>query len=386
MTSAFDPVDSWFEDGFRIRRSKGASAERQTQRDKRRADAGGAPAPRGAVRMDNSAKTKNIKAVIRKAPEVMVKITGSSDGLAAVKRHLEYISRNGRVELLDEAGRTLERKKAVEDYRRQLKAAQIPEMSGKREFLHIAFSMPAGTPAQALKDAVAQFCQEEYSNRRWVMGVHEDTKHTHVHVCVGTRDIDRADEPRLSPRKADLFRWRQGFAEKLRELGVDSAASYRQHRFKHQKAENGVIRQIRAGHPELAGYNAERASARSRAAVVKALAEPETAFVGPFRPPRAPKVLQQLAEGVAAAIAEGRRPTNPASEQMSASRRDAIRRWTEVQRRLEAQGSRELEDQIAALLADGKSEPKSLAQTLFDEAEAINRKAEQQFDIDTGLE
>jgi hypothetical protein len=46
------------------------------------------------------------------------------------------------------------------------------------------------------------------------MAFQGNTDHTHVHVCVNTRDIDRADEPRLSPRKADLFRWRLGFADK----------------------------------------------------------------------------------------------------------------------------------------------------------------------------
>lgn len=172
----------------------------------------------------------------------MVKITGSSSGLATVKHHLDYISRNGKVELTNESGETIQGRDELKALREQMKASQVPNESNKREYLHVLFSMPPGTPEKAMREAVMQFCQEEFANRRYVAALHDDTDHTHVHVCVGTWDIDRADEPRLSPRKADLFRWRQGFADKLRENGIDAAASERRHRFNHRKPENPVVR------------------------------------------------------------------------------------------------------------------------------------------------
>jgi hypothetical protein len=366
---AFDPIDGWFEGGFRVRRQKPVAATKQAGRDRRRSDAGGGPAPRGGVKLSASAKTRNIKSVVRKAPEVMVKITGSSDGLGSVKRHLDYISRNGKVELTDEAGNQLEGRKSVEDYRRQLKAAQIPESSRKREFLHVVFSMPSGTSPREMREAVGQFCREEFSNRRYVMGMHEDTKQTHMHVCIGTRDIDRADEPQLSPRKNDLFRWRQGFAEKLRDAGVDAAASYRQHRFKHQRAEHPVVRQIRADHPELGGFNADRAQAKSRAGVAKAQARPDQAFVGPARPPRVPKVLQRLVSEVQAAVVAGQRPGNPAAAAVEARRQDTLGKWTDVHQQLTADGDHELASQVAVLIAEGAQPARSRTQELFDEAQ-----------------
>ena len=230
--SAFDPLDGWFEKGFRVRSQKAA---RTAKRDQARARSGTSPASTSGVKFSANAKAKNTASVIRKAPEVMVKITGSSSGLATVKHHLDYISRNGEVELTNESGETIHGREELKALREQMKASQVPNESNKREYLHVMFSMPPGTPEKAMREAVAQFCQEEFANRRYVAAFHDDTDHTHVHVCVGTRDIDRADEPRLSPRKADLFRWRQGFADKLRENGIDAAASERRHRFNHRK-------------------------------------------------------------------------------------------------------------------------------------------------------
>jgi hypothetical protein len=225
--SVFDPLDGWFEKGFRVRSQKAATA----RRDQARSRSGSAPSSTSGVKFSAGAKAKNVASVIRKAPEVMVKITGSSSGLATVKHHLDYISRNGEVELTNECGESIHGREAVKELREQLKASQVPHDSNKREFLHVVFSMPAGTPERAMRESVAQFCQEEFANRRYVMAFHGDTDHSHVHVCVNTRDIDRADEPRLSPRKADLYRWRLGFADKLRGNGIDAAASERRHRF-----------------------------------------------------------------------------------------------------------------------------------------------------------
>ena len=50
---------------------------------------------------------------------------------------------------------------------------------------------------------------------------------------------------RLNPRKNDLFEWRVRFAEKLREEGVQCAATKRQHRGQTQKPENSLLRAMR---------------------------------------------------------------------------------------------------------------------------------------------
>lgn len=365
--SAFDPLDGWFEKGFRVRSQKAA---RTAKRDQARARSGTSPASTSGVKFSANAKAKNTASVIRKAPEVMVKITGSSSGLATVKHHLDYISRNGEVELTNESGETIHGREELKALREQMKASQVPNESNKREYLHVMFSMPPGTPEKAMREAVAQFCQEEFANRRYVAAFHDDTDHTHVHVCVGTRDIDRADEPRLSPRKADLFRWRQGFADKLRENGIDAAASERRHRFNHRKPEHPVVRQIRADNPKSDAYNERRAKDKALDRTMKATARPETAFVGPLRPPRVPKVHEALKSELQAALKAGARPTNPAEAKIAETKAKTLATWGQVAKNLEAAGQPDLAKSVTALMRDADKSTSSRTQELFDLAKA----------------
>lgn len=373
---AFDPIDSWFEKGFRIRRQRAAKTAQGAKRDSARSTSSGSPARRGAVQFSAGAKAKNIQSVIRKAPEVMVKITGSSDGLASVKHHLEYISRNGDVELQNENGESILGAAGVRDLREQLKASQIPNESNKREFLHVIFSMPKETPEKAMREAVAEFCKEEFSNRRYVMAFHDDTDHKHVHVCVGTRDVDRADEPRLSPRKNDLFRWRQGFADKLRENGIDAAASERRHRFNSRKSEHSVVRQIRADNPKSAVFNEKRATERVNTRAMKAVMKPAKAFVGPHKPPRTPKVYEKAGAELKAAIAAGKRPTNPAREKIEKTRAATLAGWGKVAATLEQSGDKELANQVREFMKAGVVEPRSRNQELYDTATSGKQRTE----------
>jgi hypothetical protein len=363
---SFDSVDSWFEKGFRVREQKAAKAASGARRDRARSSGGSGPASRGGVKFSSGAKSKNIKSVVRKAPEVMVKITGSSSGMKRVKSHLEYISRNGEVELVNEAGQTINGMAEVRALREQLKASQIPEESKKREFVHVIFSMPPGTGEKQVREAVAQFCQEEFSNRRYVMAQHDDTDHSHVHVCVSTRDIDRADEARLNPRKDDLFRWRQGFADKLREQGVEAAASERRHRFKAQKSEHPVLRQIRAENPTSVVYDRDRAQARDGKRAATASEKPSAAFVGPQRPPRVPDVYTKLQSDLGAAVAAGKRPTNPAQDKIERNRQTGLAGWGKLAASLEESGDLELAGQVRELMKAGRSEPVSRNQALYD--------------------
>ena len=363
---AFDPLDSWFEKGFRVRAQRAAKPAREASR--RRAGSG--LSSTGGVKFSSTAKSTNAASVARKAPEVMVKITGNSNGLGAVKNHLDYISRNGEVELTDESGNTISGRKEVSDLRANYKAAQIPEESKKREFLHVIFSMPAGTPEREMRKAVLEFCREEFSNRRYVAAYHDDTDHAHMHVCIGTRDIDRADAPRLSPRKDDLFRWRQGFADKLRENGIEAAASERRHRFNYRKPENSVVRQIRADNPESAVYNDRRANARAIDKAIKAATRPEAAFSGPPRPPRTPNVVQAQGDALRAALAAGARPLNPHAAAIEKSKEQGLQGWAEVEKNLVEAGETDLAKAVNDLMAKGRAPSPSRAQELFDLAKS----------------
>ena len=104
--AAFDSIDGWFDEGFRISQSRKAAKGYSSSRDKRRTSSSGSPSPRGGMSTSGGSGVKkaNIKSVLSKAPEVMVKITGSSKGLNSAKNHIDYISRNGKIDLVDETG------------------------------------------------------------------------------------------------------------------------------------------------------------------------------------------------------------------------------------------------------------------------------------------
>src|SRR6218665_520481 len=120
--SAFDPLDGWFEKGFRVRSQKAA---RTAKRDQIRARSGTSPASTSGMQFSANAKAKNTASVIRKAPEVMVKITGSSSGLATVKNLLDYISRNGEGELTNESGESIQGRDELRALREQMKAKTL---------------------------------------------------------------------------------------------------------------------------------------------------------------------------------------------------------------------------------------------------------------------
>ena len=194
----------------------------------------------------------NLTAAAKKHPEVMVKIpkrlSRNSNGMQGIRNHLDYISRNGKLTLENHTGEKLDGKKAVKSQLDDWQKLNIPENGKHREALNIVLSMPAGTPPQAVLNAARNFAAEQFADHQYVFALHHESEkegepeHPHVHLCVLMRDTFGQ---RLNPRKNDLFEWRVRFAEKLREEGVECAATKRQHRGKTVKAENGIVRAMK---------------------------------------------------------------------------------------------------------------------------------------------
>jgi hypothetical protein len=89
----------------------------------------------------------------------------------------------------------------------------------------VMFSMPAGTPPAKVLNAVKNFSREEFALRhRYVMALHTDEPHPHVHVVIKAMG---EQGQRLNIRKATLRRWRMDFARHLRALGVPANATRR---------------------------------------------------------------------------------------------------------------------------------------------------------------
>ncbi len=172
----------------------------------------------------------------QRTPEVMVKITnrlGAGKGMAAIREHLSYISRNGKLELETDTGELISDKTSImefsHEWKAQVRGKPIPEVSKRREAFNIILSMPAGTPEKVVKDAARAFLEEEFGGKhRYCFTLHTDTDKPHVHACVLAAPVKKGK--RLNPRKPDLQRWREGFAEQLRDIGIDANATPRRTR------------------------------------------------------------------------------------------------------------------------------------------------------------
>lgn len=180
-----------------------------------------------------AALRSQIARTVQRVPEVMVKIPnrkGARNGMGAIRAHLDYISRNGQVELEDQDGNLISGRLEVRDLVRMWRNAGrgIAETSTRREAFNVMLSMPPGTDRAAVTDAGRAFAREEFGDQRdYVFAAHDDEAHPHVHIVVLARGYDGR---RLNPRKADLQRWRERFARELRDRGVEANATPRRTR------------------------------------------------------------------------------------------------------------------------------------------------------------
>lgn len=185
----------------------------------------------------------------RGAKEVLVKISGGGRDADGVQAHFEYIDRHGKLDIETDHGEVLHGKTAatelINDWALDYGAVPgAPHSRNKvgpdgnrrqpRQAFNIVLSMPAGTPPQKVLQAVKSFAREEFAHQhRYAMALHAEERgkhgmHPHVHLVVKAEH--EFGGPRLNPRKADLQRWRERFAEYLNELGVAATATRREDR------------------------------------------------------------------------------------------------------------------------------------------------------------
>ena len=162
--------------------------------------------------------------VVRRVPQVMVKVTGGGRGMAAIAAHFRYISKNGKLDIEDDRGVMRDGKEALHDLVEQWRhsGSLIDDAGHRREAFNIMLSMPHGTDPQIVQKAAREFAQAELAGHRFVMVLHQHQANPHVHLSVRAESMRGA---RLNPRKADLHRWRETFAEKLRGWGVEAEAT-----------------------------------------------------------------------------------------------------------------------------------------------------------------
>lgn len=224
---------------------------------------GGAGQAKSQSASISGADKARLARVVRGAPEVMVKVSKpakmdkhgnpirvnrQTEG-TRVSAHLEYISRNGKIELENSLGEVLTGKAATAGLCAEwLQSHDEDRANGlasdrTRITTSIVFSMPGNTNAAAVKDAVRALAQQEFGGRHdYVMALHTDTKHPHVHLTVRTVGHDGV---KLNLRKADLQHLRDTFAAKLRQRGIEAESTPRSARGVTRKGERTPVYKIR---------------------------------------------------------------------------------------------------------------------------------------------
>ena len=189
--------------------------------------------------------------------------------MKAIAAHFRYISKNGRFDIEDERGETMRGKDTLpelaDDWR--FGGTLIDDIGDRREAFNIMLSMPHGTDPLIVQKAAREFAQIELADHKYVMVLHDHQANPHVHISVRA---ESKHGKRLNPRKADLHRWRETFAEKLRDHGVEAEATRQATRgrtrnfdplWRVKAKEDGRLRTSRSTTKRSAGTVATRAAA-----------------------------------------------------------------------------------------------------------------------------
>ncbi|MBS0151031.1 MAG: hypothetical protein JSR31_08825 [Nitrospira sp.] len=180
---------------------------------------------------------QKLQAMVRRAPQVVVKLVKAPKGMKGISNNLTYISRDGQLEIEDQDGQVIQGKDAVADLKAEWRDGGMPIAadSTMRDAFHLVLSMPTRTDPLSVQRAARDFAAREFSGFQYAMVLHtfetdpdpNPSQHPHVHLTVKAAGFDGI---RLNPRKADLQRWREGFAEALREHGIEATTTSRIHR------------------------------------------------------------------------------------------------------------------------------------------------------------
>jgi hypothetical protein len=208
--------------------------------------------------------------VVRRAPQVMVKVTGGGRGMKGIAAHFRYISKNGRLEIEDERGQTMRGKDVLRELADDWRygGSLIEDTSSRREAFNIMLSMPRGTDPLSVQWAAREFAKAELADHKYVMVLHDHQANPHVHISVRA---ESKHGKRLNPRKTDLHRWRETFAAKLRERGIEAEATRQATRgatrnhpdlWRLKAAEDGRLQAPRDPHRRGAAATASRGEAR----------------------------------------------------------------------------------------------------------------------------
>ena len=186
-------------------------------------------------------KIAQLARTVNRAPEVMVKVSGGGKTPLHVQAHMDYITRNGKLDAINDQSEKVSGKEDVKELHDSWDLDASNGQGKYRQAFNIVLSMPAGTDPKGLFTAAQNFARERfYGHHQYMMVLHtpdidphkDAPPHPHVHLVVKAEGFDGK---RLHIRKATLEDWRNDFAETLRAQGIEANATPRDIRGKTRK-------------------------------------------------------------------------------------------------------------------------------------------------------
>ncbi len=306
-------------------------------------------ARKGAAERDrwSSAQIEQIARTVRGTPEVMVKISGGGTSPKGVAAHFGYIGRKDFQIETDDGERIQGRARQralVDDWDLELDAAEarasyrgVAGRKPKKLVHNIVLSMPKGTPAAVVLTASRAFAREQFAlKHRYVMVLHTDQPHPHVHLVVKAVSEQGT---RLHISREMLREWRREFAHHLRAQGVAANAS--------DRVVRGAARTRKLDAIQWAAREGRSTHMRSRAISVA-----EDLRMGEFR-------------------------DESGKEKLIAGRRAVVRGWLAIAKGLIGEGGNELAQEVLGFVTampPPRTEREQFYERLFEQVRPRNVK------------
>ena len=160
----------------------------------------------------------------RRLPQAVFKISSYSHSAAGVWDRVNYVARDGELEVETANGEKLESlvelEHMVDDW-----TQDTGERTTRRVAMSAVVSFPIGTDEEQATEAARQFFREAFAeNHDYIFASHTDAKQFHVHVVVQAQGHDGKQ---LRLNRDDIQDLRMLLAEKASEQGIELDASPR---------------------------------------------------------------------------------------------------------------------------------------------------------------
>jgi len=137
---------------------------------------------------------QKLQAIVRRSPQVVVKLVRAPKGMKGISNNLTYISRDGELEIEDQDGQVILGKDAVADLKAEWRDGGMPIAadSTMRDAFHLVLSMPTRTDPLSVQRAARDFATREFAGFQYAMVLHtfetdpdpHPSPHPHVHLTV----------------------------------------------------------------------------------------------------------------------------------------------------------------------------------------------------------